>query len=134
MERLTTRNIAGVAVFKESYDCERCGEGLWRLPNYGNGSPTDKLAEYEDLEEQGLLFRLPCKVGDKVYRPVPKLYRRISVMTVVKIVIQEDGVYFKTDKDGGLFKTSAIGKTFFITKEKAEAALEKMKGEEYDKS
>lgn len=92
----------------------------------------NKLAEYEDAEEQGKLFVLPCKVGDKVYRPIPKLYRRISVMTVVKIVIQEDGVYFKTDKDGGLFKTSAIGKTFFITKEKAEAALEKMKGEEYE--
>ena len=27
----------------------------------------DKLAEYEDLEEQGLLLRLPCKVGDKIY-------------------------------------------------------------------
>ena len=27
----------------------------------------DKLAEYEDAEEQGLLFRLPCKVGTSVY-------------------------------------------------------------------
>lgn len=26
-----------------------------------------KLAEYEELEEQGLLLRLPCKVGDTVY-------------------------------------------------------------------
>ena len=30
-----------------------------------------KLAEYEDLEEKGLLLRLPCKVGDKVYEPRP---------------------------------------------------------------
>lgn len=27
----------------------------------------DKLKEYEDLEEQGLLLRLPCKIGDTVY-------------------------------------------------------------------
>lgn len=27
----------------------------------------DKLAEYEDLEEQGLLLKLPCKVGTTVY-------------------------------------------------------------------
>lgn len=27
---------------------------------------VDKLAEYEDAEEQGLLIRLPCKVGDTV--------------------------------------------------------------------
>lgn len=26
-----------------------------------------KLGEYEDAEEQGLLLRLPCKVGDTVY-------------------------------------------------------------------
>lgn len=25
-----------------------------------------KLCDYEDLEEQGLLVRLPCKVGDMV--------------------------------------------------------------------
>ena len=29
---------------------------------------ANKLAEYEDLEEQGLILRLPCKVGDTVYR------------------------------------------------------------------
>jgi hypothetical protein len=27
----------------------------------------NKLAAYEDAEEQGLLLRLPCKVGDTVY-------------------------------------------------------------------
>ena len=68
MERLTTRNIAGVAVYKHPFECERCGETIWRLPDYGNGSPTEKLAAYEDTEEQGLLLRLPCKVGTIVYQ------------------------------------------------------------------
>lgn len=27
----------------------------------------EKLAEYEDLEEQGRLIKLPCKAGDTVY-------------------------------------------------------------------
>lgn len=27
----------------------------------------DKLADYEDLEEQGRLLKLPCKVGDKIF-------------------------------------------------------------------
>ena len=35
----------------------------------------DKLAEYEGLEEQGRLIKLPCKVGDTLYRLVPNLYR-----------------------------------------------------------
>ena len=30
----------------------------------------DRLAEYEDMEEQGLLVRLPCKVGDRVYQVI----------------------------------------------------------------
>ena len=33
-------------------------------------SAYKKLAEYEDLEEQGLLLRLPVKAGDTVYRYV----------------------------------------------------------------
>lgn len=32
----------------------------------------ETLKHYEDLEEQGLLLKLPCKVGDTVYRICPK--------------------------------------------------------------
>ena len=50
-----------------------------RLTNIGKEIPTlsnnaeywlqayFKLKDYEDLEEQGLLLKLPCKVGDTVY-------------------------------------------------------------------
>ena len=30
----------------------------------------EKLKHYEDAEEQGLLLRLPCKVGDTLYQPL----------------------------------------------------------------
>lgn len=58
MERLT------------KYNEERA---VWLLDDYGDddsdvlGDAIDKLADYEDAEEQGLLLRLPCKVGDTVY-------------------------------------------------------------------
>lgn len=32
-----------------------------------NTQLIDKLGNYEELEEQGLLLKLPCKVGDTVY-------------------------------------------------------------------
>lgn len=35
---------------------------LWAMADL-----REKLKEYYDLEEQGLLFRLPCKEGDTVY-------------------------------------------------------------------
>lgn len=52
MERLTTRNSEGIAVLKQPYECERCRDLQWALPDLGNGSPTDRLAEYEDLEDK----------------------------------------------------------------------------------
>ena len=44
-----------------------------------------KLADYEDLEEQGLLVRLPCKVGDTVYRVNAGAKQPIIPMTVSEI-------------------------------------------------
>lgn len=35
------------------YECDSCSNLIWRLPDIiGEGSPTDKLAYYEDLEER----------------------------------------------------------------------------------
>lgn len=61
MERLTERerNVDGTGIAKEEIM-----DGL--LKPFADKILT-KLADYEDLEEQGLLVRLPCKVGDIVY-------------------------------------------------------------------
>lgn len=61
MERLTERerNIDGTGVAKEEIT-----DGL--LMPFAEKVLT-KLADYEEAEEQGLLVRLPCKVGDIVY-------------------------------------------------------------------
>ena len=61
MERLTERerNVDGTGVAKEEIT-----DGL--LKPFADKILT-KLAVYEDLEEQGLLVRLPCKVEDTVY-------------------------------------------------------------------
>lgn len=65
MERLTEnkRNSDGTGVSKQSL-IDRPGKGY--PSNYARSIVT-RLAELEDLEEQGLLLRLPCKVGDTVY-------------------------------------------------------------------
>lgn len=45
--------------------CDSCSQGAGNCKTVEN--MIKKLATYEDLEEQGLLVRVPCKVGDIVY-------------------------------------------------------------------
>lgn len=71
MERLTERyipndekkGIAGIKVFESENKIPlvKVLSGEYLYP------AIEKLATYEGLEEQGLLVRLPCKVGDIVY-------------------------------------------------------------------
>lgn len=130
MERLTTRNIAGVAVYKNPFECEQCGETIWRLPDYGNGSPTEKLADYEDAEEQGLLLRLKCKTGDTVYYRTNNndIYPiKINEINISKSDVIYNGYFMKCTYE---FDNSDFGKTVFLTQEEAETKLAEMEGAE----
>lgn len=60
MERLTKTYSDGT---HGAADNLPCGENSYQY----KGLLLEKLGKYEDLEEQGLLLRLPCKVGDTVY-------------------------------------------------------------------
>lgn len=89
-----------------------------------------KLGEYEDLEEQGLLLRLPCKVGDTVYSiandgkiyPV-KATREVRIVNGVLHIICESCRY------SDLVSYDDIGKTVFLTQAEAEQKLKEMDGD-----
>jgi hypothetical protein len=127
MNRLTTRDkIVGLLINEEERMLISKGyvtnDEMYKVTQH----LAEKLAEYEDLEEQGLLLKLPCKIGDTIYRPIPKTYKRYSVMKIKKIIVKEDGIFFTTDKLQSLyFNISKIGKTMFLTKEEAEQFMKK---------
>ena len=129
MERLTTRNIAGVAVYKNPFECDRCGDTIWRLSDYGNGSPTEKLAAYEDAEEQGLLLRLPCPIGTTVYNT--------TWWDCVQEKVKVDGkTFYRTVHKHKVSKSTFslldiydFGKTVFLTKAEAEQKLKEMESD-----
>ncbi len=73
-----------------------------------------KLADYEDAEEQGLLLRLPCKVGDTVH----------CIMTSIK---GTNPMIFTQKFDYSMIEH--FGKAVFLTKEEAEQALKNMESE-----
>ena len=93
-----------------------------------------KLADYEDLEEQGLLVRLPCKVGDTVYVPTRNFISELRI-TLVSVNTNEMAMYFSWLLNSGIypnldgFHGYDLGKTVFLTREEAEKKLEEMKNE-----
>lgn len=78
-----------------------------------------RLGEYEDLEEQGLLLHLPCKIGTTVYHVVKSLsYGEVGDKPEVNYRISE--VNFN------LFMFNFIGESIFLTKEEAEQKLKEL--------
>ena len=90
-----------------------------------------KLKDIEDFEEQGLLLRLPCKIGTTIYSianngkiyPV-KATREVRIVNGVLHIICESCRY------SDLVSYDDIGKTIFLTKSEAEAKLKELRGGE----
>lgn len=78
-----------------------------------------ELKSYKDLEEQGLLIKLPCKIGDTVFIIVGK---DISKQTIREMEISDDGlIKFKTKRR--TFSTTWFGIDVFTTYKEAEMEL-----------
>lgn len=110
--------------------------GCWECPV---GKAIEKLADYEDAEEQGLLVRLPCKVGDTVwsndfgypesYEIKAFSYGYCDSYVEPGIGIEDEIIFYYENYTGsitGAFPTSEIGKTIFLTREEAVNKLEEM--------
>ena len=99
----------------------------------------DKLKRYEDAEEQGLLLRFPCKVGDKIFLDFAGFGKDIDEFTVKDFHLDcfEDGEiilfcdYESNDRTfSGQIDVMEFGKSVFLTKEEAKAKLAEMEGAE----
>ena len=92
---------------------------------------VNKIGYYEDLEEKGLLLRLPCRMGDTVWFVGNDF---VNDYEIRRFIVDETGinwVQIAKEIDGrdywDSFSICDIGKTVFLTKEEAEQALEQMK-------
>lgn len=106
---------------------------LWTMADL-----REKLAAYEDDEEQGLLLKLPCKVGDTVWdndygRPCAYTITAFSFGEceeyICEPVTTKETVFYYANSSGsitGSFAESEIGKSVFLNKSKAEAKLKEM--------
>lgn len=100
----------------------------------------NKLAEYEDAEEQGLLLRLPCKVGDTIYVNgilgvgEAEEYKVIRVdyhsnLAMGRSEFYVEALLVSSPENAIGFYDKEIGKTVFLTKVEAEKKLKEMESE-----
>ena len=98
-----------------------------------------KFKDYEDLEEQGRLIKLPCKVGDTVWdndcgRPCAYTITAFSFGEceeyICEPVTTKEVVFYYANSSGsitGSFAESEIGKSVFLNKSEAEAKLKELR-------
>lgn len=94
----------------------------------------EKLAEYEDLDEQDLLLRLPCKVGSTLYQPIYSSINEYKVIGLCFDIHHNKWMYevaygtgFEWHKTVCYFND--IGKTVFLTQAEAERKLKEMESD-----
>lgn len=135
MERLTERIDDGILVkenhgengLRTFYQCfgekpndkyTNCDEGYCAI---------EKLADYEDAEEHGLLIRLPCKVGSNIYLITDD---GVDVADCREIRVADEEMYIESNTFCDWISFDKIGKTVFLTEAEAEAKLSEMEGAE----
>lgn len=131
MGRLTIRGNDGKAYIRAldpdctcNRNCQRLWDHFWML--------VDRIADYEDAEEDGRLVVLPVPVGAGkiVYRvyEADNGERRIRTIECDRLdsleIWDNHAREVVIEADGWEIGASDVGKTVFLTYEEAEAALE----------
>lgn len=100
--------------------CDSCSQGAGNCKTVEN--MIKKLATYEDLEEQGLLVRLPCPIGTTVWDICGMDIRENVVSGLEYDKCSKWLLWANEDECLG-----ALNVLVFLTREEAEKKLEEMK-------
>lgn len=136
MERLTYVTEDGEILFHPEDLPEDEGMTIRQLAEDERWKALDQIAEkltnMEQMEEQGMLVRLPCKVGDTVYMLSYrydckknydcKAFQKCKCMENIPCEYEKKE-YFVKKSQFCLSMMNFLGKTVFLTREEAEKAL-----------
>ena len=124
------KEAVGCPYYQDTYGC--CfedGEVYWLKDA---AELLEELKSYKEAEEQGLLVRLPCKVGDTVYVPTRNFISELRI-TLISVDTSNGAMYFSWMLNTGIypnldgFSGYEIGKTVFLTREEAEKKLKELR-------
>ena len=92
-------------------------EGLYQV--------LKELKEYKDLEDNGLLIKLPHPIGTPLFIPCKK--QGVKQDHIRRWQTNNKGLMFCSN--GSFYVVDAIGKTVFLTREEAELKLKEIQNE-----
>ena len=131
-KRLTARDEkTGIAYYPQCFEEPCLGMGCSKKDCFIDYVVVEKLAQYEDLEEQGKITKLPCAIGDTLYTNVAVqgwYFREKNKPYEIKVVfigINDVDNFISVAYENGntlQFNFSDIGKRIFLTREEAEKA------------
>ena len=84
-----------------------------------------ELKEYKDLEDNGLLIKLPYPIGTPLFIPCKK--QGVKQDYIRRWQTNNKGLMFCSN--GSFYVVDAIGKTVFLTREEAELKLKEIQNE-----
>ena len=116
-KRLTHRNEKGEAYVQLYADPDRVADVIVEQAKKEK-EVIERLAHYEDLEEQGRLIELPCAVGTKVY-----CIHQTPMKPIIACTNADEFMLALCVLEG------RFGKTVFLTQEAAVAALKEREAE-----
>lgn len=87
---------------------------------YGNLAIAKKLAEYEDLEEQDLIIKMPCKVGTELYFIKGQ---KVCKDVTIKVIQNIKGYFGFAMKNYPEIYWYEIGTKVFLTEQEANDLL-----------
>ena len=139
MERLTEKQSSGYDLkamngewcnkYCEQQRVETCNECVIY-------QAIQKLAEYENAEEQGLLLRLPCNIGDTIYEVSYENREFVIKEHIVKEFIYRTyrfpRIEIYCENENGFLVCNNIGELdecLFLTKAEAEQKLKEMESD-----
>ena len=115
--------------------------------DFGSANVLGRLAEYEDLEEQGRLISLPCKVGDTVWVITSpfnvfedieydeNLRDECYEAFISSVTFYKNSVQYRINAKvtnhfiGAYYNEQNFGKTVFLTQAEAEQKLKEMESD-----
>ena len=124
MERLIDRQMDNIEKAYESIPMggklefsKSAIEGLYQV--------LKELKEYKDLEDNGLLIKLPYPIGTPLFIPCKK--QGVKQDHIRRWQTNNKGLMFCSN--GSFYVVDAIGKTVFLTREEAELKLKEIQNE-----